>query len=385
MEVYSSLWHVFSALFIFLIGAIITLSISKRVSLKQSQALFIYCWHSFFSMVYLIYTLNNPADSIGYYNSNGFEEQVFSLGTGAVEYFTGLLKFFDLSYMGCFFVYNILGATGLLIFAGIINKTVENSNKGLRLISLVIVLLPSISFWTSAIGKDAISFLAINMALWSALSLNKNKLLMLISIFLMLIVRPHIASMMILALSFSIIFDKNTNSRIKVVLLLFSIASSVLIIPFALDYAGVRGDGALDSGALQSYIDKRQGYNMQGGAGVDISSMSLPIQMFTYLFRPLPYEASGITSLLASIDNVLLLCLFFLGASHLRNKKLRLEKSNRKFMWFYAVGTLIILSLTTANLGIAIRQKWMFVPMFIYLFISAIAYSKANIDKRKLR
>lgn len=54
-------------------------------------------------------------------------------------------------------------------------------------------------------------------------------------------------------------------------------------------------------------------------------------------------------------------------------------------MWFYAVGTLIILSLTTANLGIAIRQKWMFVPMFIYLFISAIAYSKANIDKRKLR
>lgn len=376
MEIYSSPWHIFSALCVFLIGAAISLFLSKKLYLKQSEALFIYCWHSLFSMVYLVYTLRNPADSVRYFTSNAFDEQRFSLGTRAVEYFTGLLKVFDLSYLGCFLVFNIIGAIGLITFAGVIKKTVKNSKRSLKFMSLIVVLLPSISFWSSAIGKDAISFLAINIALWAVLSLNKNKRLMVASIILMLLVRPHIAGMIILALSFSIAFDKNINSKLKVALLLFSVVGSIVMIPFALKYAGVGNEGAVGTDALQSYIEKRQGYNMQGGAGVDISSMILPEQMFTYLFRPLPHEASGITSLLASLDNVLLLCILILGLKSIFLKKLRQDKSNRKFMWFYAVGTLIILSLTTANLGIAIRQKWMFVPMFIYLFISAMAYRK---------
>ena len=382
MEIYSSLWDISSAVCIFFIGAVIFLSISKNVYLKQSEALFIYCWHSLFSIVYLAYTLKNPADSFRYYNSNAFEEQRFSLGTRAVEYFTGLLKYVDLSYLSCFLVYNIIGAVGLLIFAGALKKTVKNSGRNLKFISLIIVLLPSISFWSSAIGKDAISFLAINMALWAALALNKNKGLMVSAIILMLIVRPHIAGMIVLALSFSIVFDKNINSKLKAGFLLFSIASSVVMIPFALNYAGVGNEGSVDTDALQSYIEKRQGYNMEGGAGVDIASMSLPMQMFTYMFRPLPYEASGISSLLASLDNVFLLFIFILGLKSVLIKKLKQEKSNRKFMWLYASGTLVILSLTTANLGIALRQKWMFVPMFLYLFVSAMAYSRKSLSKR---
>jgi hypothetical protein len=33
----------------------------------------------------------------------------------------------------------------------------------------------------------------------------------------------------------------------------------------------------------------------------------------------------------------------------------------------------VLLSMTTANLGIAMRQKWMFTPILIFLLISIIA------------
>ena len=47
---------------------------------------------------------------------------------------------------------------------------------------------------------------------------------------------------------------------------------------------------------------------------------------------------------------------------------------NFKFSWVYGFSALLILSMTTAtNLGITMRQKWMFLPFFIVLFVSYIA------------
>lgn len=49
-------------------------------------------------------------------------------------------------------------------------------------------------------------------------------------------------------------------------------------------------------------------------------------------------------------------------------------------MWWYALIAWVLLSMTTANLGIAMRQKWMFVPVLVFLLISIIAASE-NINK----
>jgi len=36
----------------------------------------------------------------------------------------------------------------------------------------------------------------------------------------------------------------------------------------------------------------------------------------------------------------------------------------------------VVLAMTTANLGIAIRQKWMFAPMLIFLLISLVGKNR---------
>ncbi|MFB8828532.1 hypothetical protein ACE0DR_02285 [Azotobacter sp. CWF10] len=140
--------------------------------------------------------------------------------------------------------------------------------------------------------------------------------------------------------------------------------------PFGLEYAGVKGT---DTEALMEYVEGRQEHNMKGGGAVDISSMSLPMQLFTYLFRPLPFEATTVFAMAAALDNMILLYLFVTGGrAMLRRPAGRRYQENRIFLWSYALVAWLMLAMTTANLGIALRQKWMFTPMLILLFLSAL-------------
>ena len=61
---------------------------------------------------------------------------------------------------------------------------------------------------------------------------------------------------------------------------------------------------------LDGYIDKRQNYNLSGGSSLDIALMSYPMQVFTYIFRPLPFEAHSAVAFVTSIENTILLFLF---------------------------------------------------------------------------
>lgn len=247
-------------------------------------------------------------------------------------------------------------------------------SASLKRLATLVIFLPSVSFWSAAIGKDAISFMAMGFALWAALQLNKRLLLMVLAVFLMLLVRPHIAGMMIIGLAMSVMFDRNASILKRFFLGLIAIIGAAVMVPFALEYARVSDPNSAEG--LINYVEKRQSYNMEGGGGVDIANMSLPMQLFSYMFRPFIFEARSITSFAAAIDNLILLYLFIAGSYALFKNKSRTFNENRKFMLVYAMLTWIVLAMTTANLGIAVRQKWMFAPMLIFLLISLIGKDK---------
>jgi hypothetical protein len=144
-----------------------------------------------------------------------------------------------------------------------------------------------------------------------------------------------------------------------------------------MDYSGL-GSGA-DNADVIEYVEQRQGYNMQGGGAVDISSMSLPVQMFTYLFRPLPFEAHSLTSLAVSVENVALIVILFLAIGQRIKGRKSTSHVDRVFLAVFSVSVWLILATTTANLGIAVRQKWMFLPMIILLAISVIGKKRKQV------
>ncbi|MEZ9198477.1 hypothetical protein [Shewanella sp. 10N.286.54.B9] len=371
---FSDSWHVISTSIVFLFGFFFTIKIAKYFSLGQKGAAYIYFYHTVFCIFYLLYILKNGGDATTYFLKGAEPLVDFKPGTVAVIYLVNLLHQLELSILGMFLVFNIFGVIGLCAFYGALNKVTSNSSLYLRRVVLLAVFLPSVSFWSSGLGKDAISFMAMGLALYAALNFRKQLPLLSLAILFMLLVRPHIAGMMVIALSISVFLQKDIPLIPKIIIGGLSLAGMVVMVPFALNYAGLESDAS----DLESYIDKRQGYNQKGGGGVDISSMSLPMQMTTYIVRPLPFEARSISQLLASIDNVFLLALLLMGLkAKVKYRKLKLV-GNRAFMWSYVGICWVLLSMTTANLGIAMRQKWMFVPILLFLLISILAAAESR-------
>lgn len=380
MEIVSSVWHVVSAFVVMLVGASVALTTATGLGTRQCRALILYGWHTMFSMAYLWYVVNFGGDAIAYFESAEVFSWEFSPGTQAVNFLTALMvNGLGVSILGSFLVFNIFGVVGLLAFDASLRRATQDKPKYLQRLATVIVFLPSVSFWSSAIGKDALSFMATGLALWATLALNRRWLLMVFAIFVMMLVRPHVAGMMVLAWSFAVLVSRQTHFGLRVFLMGLAIAGAAIMVPFALQYAGL--GQASDIEALANYVENRQGYNMEGGGGIDIASMSLPMQLFAYMFRPVVFEATTIFALLAAVDNLILLYLFFAGASAmLRGRKGNLGES-RAFMWVYAWLAWLVMATTTANMGIALRQKWMFAPMLIFLLLSVVETQK----RKKLR
>ena len=355
-------WHAFSIFAVFISGIFLTIPTAKLFQVGQKKTLIIYFWHTAFCFVYLLYSLSNTADSTKYYEYSLISND-FNLGTGFVKFFTSLFSsYLGFSYVGVFLIFNIIGFVGLLAFYGSLNSIVRGMNRRVQWMAFLVILLPSVSFWSSAIGKEPFSFLSISFALWASLDLRNRLGFMAFSIVAMLLVRPHMAGILLIALSVAMLFDKNVKFAGKAALLALTLVAAYMIVPLAIKYAGLN-----ELGQMAQYIEERQGYNQSGGSSLDISSMSLPMQLFTYAFRPLPYEAHSVTALFSSLDNFYLLFVFSLAIYYSIKRKPCTSSANIAFLITYLGISWVILAMMTSNLGIAVRQKWMFMPFLIFI------------------
>lgn len=366
---------------IFVLFLILSLKVCNLFKVKYKLSLILYLWHSAFCFIYIWFSFNFSADSKRYFLlATEYDNRGFGFGTSFVVYITYIFNnFFSLSYIDQFLIHNFIGYIGLLAFAAAINQVTLDKQKNVRILGWVIIFLPSVSFWTTGLGKDSISFMATGLTLWAALNFKKRIGFFVFAIIAMLMVRPHMAAVMLAAYALAFVFDKRISIFQRFIIGGTAVILSGLMIPFALQYAGL-GD-AENATDVEEYIDQRQSYNLEGGSSVDISSMSLPMQLFTYLFRPLPFEANSIFALAASLDNIILLLLTVWGITSIIKKSKPSVESSRAFLWLYVLMAWLIFATTTANLGIAMRQKWMFLPCLIFLLLSVIGTKNIKSSK----
>ncbi len=365
-----NIWDIISVIAVLIFGCYFISVNAKYFNATKIRGLSLYLWHSLFCFVYIFTTSIIGGDSIWYYTESLIQKYEFSFGTTSTLYFTTFLTVvLGLNYIGTFLVYNILGSIGLIAVDASLRHVTKDKSGFVKSLSLIIVLVPSMSYWSSAIGKDAIQFMATGLLLWSSIDFKKRNLMFLISILIMFTVRPHICAFAIVAFTFSMLIIKSISFTKKITFLFICLAFFLTALPFLLGYIGWVGSLSIES--LLNYVELRQGYNLDGGGSIDISQMSLLYQLFTYLFRPLPYEAHSALALLSSIDNFLILIVFvlsFLSVICLKKPKFILNHptENRWFLLIFSTALLILLSITTANSGIAARQKWMVMPILLY-------------------
>lgn len=323
----------------------------------------IFLWHTFFSLLYFYYTLGNPADAKGYFLRSLLGDGEFYPGTRFIIYFTEIFSTkMGFSYLNVALIFNVFGLIGLIFFYLLLKRYLEK----LSWYWFFLLFTPSMSFWSAGLGKDTISFFSVCLFLYTITSNKKLYILLPISFFFMFMVRPHIALMMIVSFVIYFILRSRVHLLVKLITLPVIIAGIIFSSSFVQQYVGL-DEASIDS--VSGYVDNRQNSNLGGGSSIDLKSMSYPVQMFTYVFRPLPFDAHSALALFTSIENTILLILFLYV---LFKNKFRLNyfiEGKNAWLLIYAFLTCSMLAITTANLGIATRQKWMFMPILIYLLV----------------
>ena len=367
---FNSPFDVLISFVVFIVGGLFVATFSKVFVGSKIRVIGLYFWHTMFCLAYAYVTTIMVADATTYYINSLQPLDDFKIGTVAVYYFTAIFtQGIGLSYLGTFLVFNIFGTIGLIAFDAALRQATFDKSKFVKQLALIVILLPSLSFWTGAIGKDSLAFMATGLALWSALDFKRRYLMMFIAVTVMLLVRPHIAGIMIVSLVIAFVLGGGLSIIQKIVFSMVSILGAILIVPIMFSYVGL-GE-VVSAELIQENIERRQGYNLQGGGSVDISSITFPEKLFSYMFRPLPHEAHSLFAFISSIDNAILLLVF--GMFLLSLFKVKYAKyvlfnggENRLFLIVFSITTLSVLAMTTANMGISVRQKWMFMPMILY-------------------
>lgn len=375
---------IFVFLLLFTLGCLVFLTSGNKLGVKSKRSLYIYLWHTLFCLVYYYYASTNISDSNGYYRKALIGGATFGLGTSFIDWVNGfLVNNLKFSYLNCFMLYNFFGSVGLLFFYSSLSSICKYSSNKLKKYAYLICFLPSLSFWSASIGKDSLAFFGCSLLIYSSIKIEKRFIFLILGFLLILLVRPHIATVIVLSLSGSAVFSRKFKISYRLIFLACSVIGIVTLLPFALSLSGV-GE-SFNVVELQDYIERRQTLNQEGGSSLDISSMSLIEQMYSYLYRPLPFEAHSITALIASIDNTVLLILTFLTFRVFIRKKtsyLLSGTTNVAFLSLYSIGVWLILCTTTANLGIAMRQKWMFAPILIFIsFLILSNYYKSRVKR----
>ena len=362
-------WHVIIAFLVFLAGYPIALIQKKIFCLSMKRALALYIWHSIFCMFYFWYSLNDAADATLYYIHSLTYEFGFGFGTAGIKFIVSYLsQGLNFSYGNVFLVFNIFGYIGLLAFASALQTVTSQSRGNIRTFSVMFLYLPGISFWSSAIGKDALTFMAAGLVTWAALDVGRRMPAIVLGGCLFLLPRPHIAGILLLSICFALLVSSNLGTLKKLVLLTIAIPLSVAGIQFGLSYAGL-GD-ASDLSDISDYFETRQGHNLGGGSSVDIAGMSVPMRLFTYMFRPLLFDANGIMGIAVSFENFAVLILLVMTLLKKKRPLSQLSPFAVTFYLTFAIISWFVLANTTASLGIAVRQKLMFLPMLVVLLFS---------------
>src|SRR5690606_17477709 len=202
MELIGSPLQLASAVLVNALGLLLAFKAGGMLDVRKGRVMLLYAWHSLFCLAYALYAIDNGADALVYYLKAQQGEFMAPFGTGAVVniatlFVTGL----NLSFLAALRWLNIFGAIGLLAFDACLQTATADKSRLLRRFATAIVLLPSISLWSSALGKDSLAFMAAALTLYATLNMSRRVVLLAVSIFIMALVRPHIAGIMVLAVA----------------------------------------------------------------------------------------------------------------------------------------------------------------------------------------
>jgi hypothetical protein len=249
---------------------------------------------------------------------------------------------------------------------------------------IILFCWPSYFFWSAGIVKDNFSFLGIAISLFTIVQGRFNFINITIgatAFTLAFMVRPYL--LVIFAVPAFIYIVMGSKIKIHYKLTLFSFLFVIFAIAFPLlsQYSSATHFDSITS--LGQYAIKQQNY-MAIGSSIPIPTNNphlifffIPYLVLGNLLFPLFIGARNLIGIVGSIENFYLLgWLIWFFKNYSTWKDLSSQLRIVKFLMLYFLFGITCLSMISTNLGLAMREKIMYVPALLLCIFSTYAYRR---------
>lgn len=313
-------------------------------------------------------------------------------GTGSVIVVTAAVYCVTgVDQLGGFFVFSWFAVLGSLAFYKAFRTALPEA--GHARYAAMIFLLPSLWYWPTVAGKEAVMMLALGgMALGAARLLRGSRSGLWSlgwGVVLGSMVRPHEVAMVIGAFAVAVVVRKRAATLASPVAWA---ATAILIVGLgavmALYTARYLGVTSLSSEAIVEVVNEANQSTQGTGAGYgsshsswNISPLYFPYDVVLVLLKPLPWEVASFGQALAALENLSLVALFVLSWRSLLAVPGHLRKSPFTVMALvYSIGFIYLFS-ALANVGLLVRERTLLFPFLFVLF----ALEPWGLRRRKTR
>jgi hypothetical protein len=314
--------------------------------------------------------------------------------TNFVSFFTGLVyTVIGPSIYAGFLLYSWLAFWGLFFLYRAFTIAVPAGNH--LTYARLLFFLPSIIYWPSGIGKEALMLFALGLAAFGVARTLTGRTVRGLTIaglglWLAALVRPHVAGMAALALAIAYTVGRTQRKRppagllMKIVVTVSLIGLAVLLLS---QTASFLEDQGLDpEEGVAAVLDQTTERTTRGGSSFEVPSAGfsparLPWATLTILFRPFLFEAHNGQALVTALESTILLMLVLTRARPI----LQAVRSFRRlpYVTFVLVYTgLFVLAFSSiANFGILARERTQLLPFFLVLLaVPGVGRSRPTAD-----
>lgn len=295
----------------------------------------------------------------------------YGTSTIFIEFFAyPFIKYLYFSFEATMALFSILGYIGFIFFYVFFRENIRFNHYvwGYNLLTITF-FLPNLHFWTSSFGKGALIFFGIGLFFFGISKIRTRLVAILIGGILVYHVRPHIMLVILVSSALGFIFtSRGMNIGWRLVFVVGATVAFFYIYEDALKLVGIDEQEFISQGLD---LSARANELTKATSGVDISTYSLPMQVFTFLYRPLFFDSPGILGIVVSIENVFYLVMtIFLFRNWAGIKFLLTGNFLVKSAFLSFITISIALAQISGNLGLAIRQKSQVMILLLYVILA---------------
>lgn len=317
------------------------------------------------------------------------ETERIALVVGLVYAVTGVSRY------AASFVFSAICFAGQVLMWRAFRRAVPTGDS--KRYAILLLFLPSMLFWPSSIGKDALMVGCVGLVSYGAAQILGEKVSLAgIAFFIagaagLMAIRPHMSLIAVVALTLGSVVGSITGIKQRGASKSAVVRLAALVVLVGVGVVGVTQlgklfaeDGATDTG-ITAALEKTQSQTSMGGseyASVAVSSpVDLPMAVVTVLIRPFPWEARNVNGLIAASEGVLFVGLAIAGRRRLVAWAKELPRNPYLIYCAAYSFVFIILFSYIGNFGILARQRTQMMPL-VLVCLAMPAVPKLNRRER---